>query len=264
MAGTSDPALEVFILAKNEAPNIGRTLAALADCRWPVTVLDSGSTDATPDIVAAHPHARFTPYVYTTHLAAYNQITTGIATGATTPGHVMVLDADMLVSPALLAEVEAALAVPGWDALTAEVVMCVEGHPLARGSLYPPKPFVFRTGEAWFASLGHAEILRPGTVSKALQASLRHDDRKPYIAFLGSQDRYAESLMQRAETGSISWRDKLRTRTPIGVLAAPLLSLFGRMGILDGRAGLVYALDRMIAEAVMYRKAQARRLHERK
>ena len=41
----------VFILARNEQKNIRRSLEALRESSWDVTVLDSGSTDATHDIV---------------------------------------------------------------------------------------------------------------------------------------------------------------------------------------------------------------------
>ena len=41
----------VFILARNEQKNIRRCLEALRESTWDVTVLDSGSTDSTPDIV---------------------------------------------------------------------------------------------------------------------------------------------------------------------------------------------------------------------
>jgi len=67
--------------------------------------------------------------------------------------------------------------------------------------------------------------------------------------------------MKRIARGEVTVRDRLRTRTPLLVFGVPFWSLIIRGGWLDGRAGVVYALDRLIAEAVMLREAVSVRLH---
>jgi hypothetical protein len=52
-------------------------------------------------------------------------------------------------------------------------------------------------------------------------------------------------------------RDRIRLRSGILVAAVPIFSYFFRGGWLSGRAGLGYAFDRLIAEAIMRRQALA-------
>lgn len=248
----------VFILAKNEAANIRRSLDALIGSGWSVHVLDSGSTDDTQGIAASYPDVQVHDYQYVDHCQAYNQISCDFAKDYALA---LVLDADMVVTPDLQQEIVVALnTVATWDALRAPIEMCVEGQKLFSGSLCPAKPLGLRTGRPWFEKIGHAEKLVEGTRVLDLSAPLIHDDRKDYRAFLLSQSRYAENLVARHEQGAVSGRDKLRIRTPLLIAAVPFVSYIVRRGFLSGRAGLLYALDRLIAEAIMYRYALAKRM----
>ncbi len=256
------PALAVFILAKNEAANLARTLAPLATTGWPVTILDSSSTDDTAAIAAAHPFVRLQPFTYTTHHAAYNAITTTLAD---TPA-VIILDADMVLSQGLIAEVQALITshLPGSriPIARAPVAFCVEGQPLKHASLYPPKPFLFPTGQPWFVQSGHAERVRDDVPVHQFHHSIAHDDRKPFASFLAGQARYSQNFVDRLATGEVTSRDRFRARWPLMIFAVPLVSFLARFGLLDGRAGRIYALDKLIAEAIMHRQALAARLRK--
>jgi glycosyltransferase involved in cell wall biosynthesis len=247
--------LTVYVLAKNERANIGRSLDALARHRLPVKVMDSGSTDGTQDLARTYPAVEVVPYRYENHCAAYNQFC-GDAPAAS---YVMVLDADMIVTDALMAEV-AELMKRGVSVIQAPVRMYVEGEPLVRGSLYPPKPIIFRGASTYFVPTGHGERLRPDCGAVQTNAELIHDDRKPYTTYLQSQARYAENLVARADAGHLSQRDRMRVNTPLMLLLVPLVSYILKLGVLSGRAGLVYAMDRLIAEAIMFRQALAARI----
>lgn len=244
----------VFILAKNEEANIARNLAALASSGWPVHVLDSGSTDNTESIVAKFSSAIFQPYHYTNHCNAYNEITVTLGSAY---HFVIILDADMIVSEALQREIHELTSEPkaSWSVLEAEIEMCVDGTPLRFGSLCPPKAFVLVTGRACFVSTGHAEKIADGFVIARTNNKLRHDDRKPYSSYLQSQCRYSYNLIERYLRGEVSSRDNLRVKWPLLIIAVPFVSYVLKLGFLDGRAGLIYALDRLIAEAIMYRQA---------
>jgi hypothetical protein len=87
---------------------------------------------------------------------------------------------------------------------------------------------------------------------------LIHDDRKPYAMYLASQARYADALAQRFGRRDLSWSDRIRTSSPLMVLATPLVSYLIRGGILSGKTGAIYAIDRLIAEAIMFRRMLAR------
>ena len=251
----------VFILAKNEEPNINRSLAALSSAGWPVHVLDSGSTDATREIVSQYSFATLTSYQYRTHCEAYNEITTELGKEYR---FVIVLDSDMLLSSSLQKEIKDFTNNydGSWLAVRADIEMCVDGKPLTHGSLYPPKPFLFITGQALFVSVGHAERLKDGVSEKSVRALLRHDDRKGYDVYLQSQYRYSSSLIDRYVQGNVSSRDRIRVKWPLLILVVPIYSIIVRRGLLSGRAGIVYALDRLIAEAIMYRQAVAYRMRK--
>jgi glycosyltransferase involved in cell wall biosynthesis len=242
-----------YVLARNEEANLPRSLAALRTAGGhPIYVLDSSSTDRTREICAQQ-GAIVENYSYTTHLDAYRYI----CVERTPPGvPVLIVDADMLVSPALLAEALGYVH-GGAEAVEAPIRMYWNGLPLRHGSLCPPKPFLFRGGKHYFAAAGHGEKLLPQVRLARTHNYLDHDDRKPYEEFLRSQARYASNLLRRAAHGHLTVRDRIRLSYGILIAAVPFISLVIRGGWLSGRAGLGYALDRLIAEAIMYRQALA-------
>ena len=246
----------VYILAKNEEKNIRRSLEALRSRGWQVTVLDSGSTDATLEIVRSFDFAKIQNYIYRNHCEAYNEVTVQLGVAYR---YVVILDADMVVSSALCDEINALVDAekPPFVAVDAEILMCVDGTPLRHASLYPPKPFVFATGQAYFENVGHGERLRAGIPVLRANHPLRHDDRKDYAAYLGSQARYSHNLVVRRNAGELSGRDKIRVKWPLLIFAVPFVSYILKGGFLDGKAGVIYALDRLVAEAVMFRQSLA-------
>lgn len=251
---TNVPLTAAFVLAKNEEPNIGRSVKALRALGLEVTVLDSGSTDRTPQIAEAL-GARVEAYRYVNHVEAYRFV----CVDRTAPTeHVLVLDADMIVSEELLREVRALA--EQCDVVEAPVVMCWNGAPLRHGSLYPPKPIAFRGGRSYFVPSGHGERLADGVATCSATSALIHDDRKSFDAYMASQLRYAASLAHRAERGELTFRDRLRTATPLFIMATPFVSYLLRGGVLDGWSGLGYALDRLLAETVMFREVVAKRV----
>jgi glycosyltransferase involved in cell wall biosynthesis len=244
-----------FILARNEATNIDRCLRALEHAKVPTVVLDSQSTDRTAAIARAR-GAEVEDYRYVNHAIALEYI---CRQRTDRRDAVMVLDADMVIAPALLSAGLDLLAGPA-DVVAAPVRMYWNGVPLRFGSLYPPKPFLFRGGQHYFKDRGHGEALLPDVRTAVTRQELIHDDRKPYAAYLSSQDRYSLNLLERAEQGQMGWADRARLSTPLLIFAVPAVSYLIKGGIFAGRAGLGYALDRLIAEAIMHRQALARGL----
>lgn len=254
--GITNYQIGVFVLAKNEEANIATSLDSLESFGWPVHILDSGSTDLTEHIVSRYSFAHFTRYHYVDHCTAYNEITSQLCVNY---DYVVILDADMRLSPDLHQEIEREMKLMNgkWDVMIAPVRMCSEGTPLRHASLCPPKPFLFRSRRSYFRQKGHAECLAHDVSVKHTLGSIVHDDRKNYLCYLESQHRYSGKLVERYRKGQVSGRDHIRVRTPFLVVAIPALSYFLKLGFLDGRAGLIYALDRLIAEAIMYRQAVA-------
>lgn len=249
------PRIRFYVLCKDEAANIGKCIAALRQAGVPVTLFDSGSGDDTCRI-AARERVDVVRYTYIDHCHAYNEITS--ATDTPLCG---ILDADMEVSPELVAEILTLL--ESADVVTCPIRMYVDGLPLPRGSLCPPKAVAFRCGRAYFAPVGHGERLVAGLRVATTSQPLRHNDLKPYAAYLASQLRYSEKFAARAAHGQRNWRDWLRFNTPLMMLVTPAYSLLVKGGIFS-RSGWLYAIDRLIAEALMFRRSIEARLRGRK
>lgn len=249
--------MQVYILARNEEDNIAACLQALQRPGLQVTVLDSGSTDGTLAAVSRFSGVHVEPYAYTSHCEAYNWIT---AKKGASP-YVMVLDADMKISDALMNEITNLIDAAAPQVIQAPVTMCVDGVPLKHGSLYPPKPIVFKAGAAYFTADGHGERLLPELDVQTCRKCLVHDDRKPYEAFLESQCRYSRNFIGRETSGRLDWQDRLRAGTWLMMWIVPLYSWIICRGFLSGRAGRAYALDRLIAEAIRCRFILSRKLH---
>jgi len=251
------PRFEAFILAKNEERNLARCLESLSRHRISAIVLDSGSTDRTRAIAASFPNVTVQAFRYTNHLASYDEIT---ATRLPANAYGLILDADMAVTDALVPEIARIVAAGRADVGIAPVTMFWLGKPLTFGSLYPPKPILFRGGRSYFEPAGHGEQLVPGLKTDLFRAPILHDDRKGFGAFVASQARYSREFAARAHGGHLTWRDRIRLRSPAMAVASPLFSFLVRGGLFAGRVGFVYALDRLIAELIFFRAAVVSRI----
>jgi glycosyltransferase involved in cell wall biosynthesis len=239
-----------IILTLNEASNIGRALDQL---RWAreVVVVDSLSSDATKEIVARYPNTRWVERKFDGLAKQWNYALaeTGLATD-----WVFALNADYWLPPALIAELAALDPPPQVAGYRNRFVYGIFGRPL-RGSLYPPHIHLFDRRRARIYQDGHTEAVEilDGEV-RELKEPIHHDDYKPLERFFASQTRYmrdeAEKL-QRADPARLSLADRLRRRKYLAPLAVLIYCLFGKGLILDGRAGLYYALQRVTAELML-------------
>lgn len=241
--------VEILLLTWNEEANLARTLGALRD--FPrVVVLDSGSTDTTLEIAARHANVRVCSRPFDNHAAQWNH---GLAECGITAPWVLALDADYVLPPDIVREV-ANLQPP--DSVTgywARFRYCIDGKPLS-GSLYPPVMVLFRRSGARYVQNGHTQRLVTQGQARTLDGRVLHDDRKPLAAWLAAQDRYARlecRLLRSTSWGELGWRDRLRRAAFITPWLVPLYCLTVGRGLLDGRRGLYYAMQRGIAEAIL-------------
>jgi hypothetical protein len=130
-----------------------------------------------------------------------------------------------------------------------------------RGSLYPPRVVLYRTGAASYQQTGHAHRLKiSGTVGE-LRGRIFHDDRKKLGRWLASQRTYASDEAAHLLSGkTLNRADRLRRTAWPAPFAALLYVLFIKRCILDGWPGWYYALQRMIAEALLALEIIDRRL----
>lgn len=250
------------ILTYNEAPNIARVLECLG---WAqdVVVVDSQSTDATRRLVGEFPRARLFVRPFDNHLDQWRFALdeTGIATE-----WVLRLDADHVLTDAVIGELANLDPPSGVDAYTAPFAYCVHGRRL-RGSAYMPAVRLMRRGRTRLYHEGHCERVAADGRIAALRNPILHDDRKPLDRFFASQMRYmrleAELLLTDARRSSclIDRLRRVKFLAPFAVLA---YCLFVKRLVFDGLPGIFYAFQRASAELTLSLYLMDAELHRRK
>jgi glycosyltransferase involved in cell wall biosynthesis len=240
-----------LILTFNEAPNIRRTLAQLSWAK-DIVVVDSGSTDATREILAGVPQVRVFERRFTTHAEQWNYglETTGIATE-----WVLAMDADYVVSDALNSEIQSLAPTSDTAGYSASFKYCLNGRTL-RGAVYPPVVVLYRRSGAKYMQDGHTQRIRLTGRVLPLAAPIYHDDRKPVEEWRTAQQRYMRleaRKIREARFLDLDYPDRLRRLVFVAPIAMFLHCLISRGGLLDGRAGLSYALQRARAELILSR-----------
>lgn len=238
-----------LILTYNEAPNIARTLAGLS---WAseIVVVDSFSDDDTCEIASSFPRVRVVQRMFDCHR---NQWEFGLKeTGISTPW-VLALDADYVVSEALVAELAKLQPATGTNGYRANFVYCVKGREL-RSGIYPPVTVLFRREAATYVQDGHTQRVAIKGSIETLQSPLFHDDRKSLSRWFKSQTRYTELEAQKllaANSSELGLADRLRRWRFVIPPAMLVYCLIVRGGILDGWPGFYYAFQRTLAELML-------------
>lgn len=237
------------ILTYNEAPNIERTVARLTWARE-IIVVDSLSTDDTVELASRTAQVKVFQREFDCHVNQWNfaLTETGIASE-----WVLALDADYVLTSELIAELATLIPSADTAGYRARFVYCIDGRVL-RGSAYTPVTVLYRHKGASYRQDGHTQrVVINGTIEE-LRSKILHDDRKSLSHWVRAQDKYMQ--MERQKLAETAWRDlgwadrirKMRVVAPIGVL---LYCLFVKGAILDGRAGLYYAFQRMLSELLL-------------
>lgn len=254
--------ITVLILTYNEEANIGRTLRAVA---WAtrILVIDSGSTDRTREIATANPQVDVLVRTFDCHQAQWQF---GLDQCAPDRPWVLALDADYLVTPELRDEIAGLQ--PAADVAGYRIRFRYRLHgTLLSGSLYPPVVALYRRDRAKYEQEGHTQRVVAGGRILDLERTAIHDDRKSLSRWLAAQQRYA-ALEARHLLAGAAGSPTVRDRIRLMAWPAPLLvfayTLLAKRCILDGRAGLLYALQRMLAEAMIAIEVTDQRLRQTK
>lgn len=267
--------LSVAVLARNEARNLGRCLPALAFSD-DVVVVDDRSTDRTAEVAAAH-GARVVRHEMTSFAAQRNWVLTSAALKYPWVLH---LDADEVVTPALARELMTRV-----PASSSGVV----GYYLARKTMlgetwlrfsatYPVYvPRVTRREMIRFEAVGHGERFAKtdGVFGYLKEPCLHYNFSKGWADWFDRHNRYssaeADRIIADPAGGRLRacfdrdpvrrraalrrWSYRLPCRASLRFLYVYLL----RLGCLDGRAGLTYAVLQSIYESMITLKVRERR-----
>lgn len=246
----------VLILTHNEAPNIARTLSKL-DWARQVLIVDSGSTDATIEIARTYPNVEIATRAFDDFASQCNFGLSKLDTP-----WVLSLDADYELSDGLVVEF-GALAPPSDVAgYRAGFIYRVYGKSL-RGTLYPPRVVLFRRENASYRNEGHSHRVVVDGGVLPLRSPIYHDDRKSLARWFSSQQRYAgieAEYLLRAEKGDLTRVDRIRLLAGPAPFAAFIYTLLAKRCMFDGRAGWLYALQRMLAESMLALEITDRKL----
>jgi len=236
--------ITAIVITYNEEDNIRRTLNALSRVDQ-VIVLDSDSRDQTKQIAQEFPNV-------TLQIRPFDNLMNQWNYGHTLAKHdwVLSLDADYLVSPALLNEIAALdLAKAGYEA---PFRYCIYGHPL-RSAVLPPRIVFYNRQVSRYTQDGHAQkIIVEGNIGK-LRNPVFHDDRKNLDRWLGSQLVYSSQELTKLKESevSLSFVDRLRKKTILTPFIIFFYCLLWKGGILEGRKGWFYAIQRLYAETIL-------------
>jgi glycosyltransferase involved in cell wall biosynthesis len=213
-----------------------------------IVVIDSGSTDETLDILRHYPQAEVIHHSFMDFTSQWNFGLTQVLTP-----WVLSLDADYELSDELTREL-ASLAPPDSAVgYRAPFVQRIHGRPL-RGSLYPPRTVLYRRDKAFYRQEGHTQrVVIDGKVL-SLRGVIYHDDRKPLARWLTAEQRYAreeaEYLMAgRGDQSTLA--DRIRLMGWPAPFVVLFYVLFAKRCLLDGWPGWFYALQRVVAEAML-------------
>ena len=270
--------ISVVILTFNSADTIGATVASARALSDDVHVVDSGSTDATLDIVRAA-GASVASHPFESYGAQRNW---AIATLALRHPWQLHLDADERVTPELAAELRALFAGDGPPAAIAGYyvprLVHFHGQPIRHGGMWPIHHMrLFRAGRGRCEDRKYDQHFYVDGATGTLRAPMIDDIRLSLGEWTARHNRWADAEVDEilAPSGSgviqpgsgdpVAEKRALRGRYNRAPLFWRALGLFVyryvlRLGFLDGRWGLVF----FVLQTFWFRFLVDAKLHERR
>jgi len=234
------------IITYNEAVNIGRTLSHLTWAK-DIVVVDSSSTDETRAILAKFPQVRVFNRAYDNHA---NKWRYAVEETEIKTNWILRLDADYQMTDELVAEIANLDPNVPVSAYRITFDYAVFSHRLL-SSLYPANTILLRRGRFTIVDRGHTEGWEINGPVSALKGRVIHDDWKTTDRWMIDQSRGMRREVNLLHKQQRGLRDWLRLRPPLMPIATFLYTLFGKGLIFGGRAGIFYALQRLVAEAAL-------------
>ncbi len=227
--------LSVVIITFNEARNIGRCIDSVQAIADEIVVVDSFSTDQTESI-CREKGARFVQHAFEGHIEQKNWA----LTQAHYP-HVLSLDADEALSPALTESIQKVKQTWAFDAyiLNRRTNYC--GQWIWYSGWYPDRKlrlFDRRKG-SWGGQNPHDKVaMQPGIMAQWIKGDLLHYSYYSVAEHYERAKKYAQiAALARQQQGKRSWW----VQVFLSPLAKFIRNYVIKRGFLDGKAGLTIA-----------------------
>ncbi|MEP0775935.1 MAG: glycosyltransferase family 2 protein [Acidobacteriota bacterium] len=237
--------IAAIVTTFNEERNIARCLASLRWCDS-ILVVDSFSTDATPEIVRATPGVTLVQRPYLGAAAQKNW-----AMDQVEADWILHFDADEECTPALQAEIEALLAAgPGHNAYTIRRRVLFMGREIRFSGWQRDRVVrLVRKGWARYANLRVHERMRTVGPAPVLRNPMLHH-------MIDTFDEYVKRVAGYGYLGAAqAWRDGRRSGC-LQVFFRPTWRFFRmfflQLGFLDGMHGLVFCMVQSYATYVKW------------
>lgn len=242
-----------LILAYNEEANIRRTLNQLT---WlpEIVVIDSHSTDQTVNICQEFENVVIHQRKFDNHTNQWNY---GLGKCVERTEWLLALDADYFIPDQLSKEIQDWLSknkIP-YNGFWVNFKYAVEGVVI-RSGIYPPVQVLYRADNAEYINEGHTQRISVTGSNGQLINKIIHDDRKSFDRWIMSQNNYAkleaQYLFKKEGQNKINKKqDRIRVRYKFTPVFLFLYCILARNGWRDGKAGWLYAFQRLIAEVLL-------------
>lgn len=196
--GMDQPSLGLAMIMKNEAVNLSRSLAPIADFVDEMVVVDTGSSDQSREL-ASGLGARVLEFAWIDDFSAARNY--GLA--AATTDFIFWLDADNSISPEGLSEFRRFLRKGGETILWATEVVIPQGDRIWQKRVFPNKPELVR-----FEGRVHEQLVYPSYWSSvATEVEIRHWGYAEPLSARHKGERNLELLLSCPETkaGEFYW-----------------------------------------------------------
>lgn len=233
------PTVSLVIIALNEERTIAQVIDAAKPLVSEIILVDSGSSDATVSL-ATERGARVLHQDWLGFAAQKN-----FAIDQASGEWILSLDADEILAPNLVLEIEALLVSPNlnrYDGYKIPRILFIGEQPVTHGGFYPDAQLrLFKRGKGRFGQrLVHEAIKMNGPVA-ALKNPMNHYAYKDVAGFEEAMEKYARlSAREYFESGKYQGRASL-----LNEILHPQWTFFSRYflrgGFLDGEMGLKLA-----------------------